>query len=146
MLRKYTSADYESVLNLLDLNTPTYFAAAEKEELIDYLKQDAAHYYVIEQAAELVACGGINYFESEKLARISWDIVHPDAQGQGLGRRLTQFRIKEIRQTNKADKIIVRTSQLVYPFYKKMGFKLNKVVKDYWAKGFDLYQMEMLLD
>ena len=37
--------------------------------------------------------------------------------------------------------LIVRTSQLVYRFYEKQGFELEKVVKDYWAEGYDLYLM-----
>jgi len=36
----------------------------------------------------------------------------------------------------------VRTSQFVYGFYEKHGFELKKVVKNYWAQGFDLYDME----
>jgi ribosomal protein S18 acetylase RimI-like enzyme len=41
--------------------------------------------------------------------------------------------------------IIVRTSQLAYKFYQKVGFELEKTEKDFWAKGFDLYQMKMNL-
>jgi len=28
-------------------------------------------------------------------------------------------------------------------FYQKNGFILNQIVKDYWAKDFDLYSMEL---
>jgi hypothetical protein len=40
---------------------------------------------------------------------------------------------------------MVRTTQLVYPFYQKAGFTLDKVEQDYWANGFDLYQMMLQL-
>ena len=37
----------------------------------------------------------------------------------------------------------LRTTQLAFQFYEKMGFELDKTKKDFWAKGFDLYQMKM---
>jgi hypothetical protein len=37
---------------------------------------------------------------------------------------------------------MVRTSQVAYQFYQKAGFDLEKIEKDFWAKGFDLYQMK----
>lgn len=39
--------------------------------------------------------------------------------------------------------IVVRTTQLVYGFYEKRSFKLEKVEKDYWAKNYDFYQMQL---
>ena len=41
------------------------------------------------------------------------------------------------------DLIVVRTTQLVSQFYKKMGFEIEMIEKDFWAKNFDLYQMKM---
>ena len=34
------------------------------------------------------------------------------------------------------------TSQHAYQFYEKMGFELEKIEKEYWAKNFDLYIMQ----
>jgi [ribosomal protein S18]-alanine N-acetyltransferase len=59
-------------------------------------------------------------------------------------KKLTQYRINQINENPKIELIVVRTTQLVYKFYEKMGFKLEKVEKDFWAKNFDLYQMQMM--
>jgi ribosomal-protein-alanine N-acetyltransferase len=40
------------------------------------------------------------------------------------------------------EKIIVRTSQITFPFYQKQGFRLKEKIDNYWAEGFDLYYME----
>jgi ribosomal-protein-alanine N-acetyltransferase len=48
-----------------------------------------------------------------------------------------------LKSTPKIETIRVRTTQLVYQFYKKMDFELVKIEKDYWAVGFDLYLMEL---
>ncbi|WMN11512.1 GNAT family N-acetyltransferase [Marivirga salinae] len=77
-----------------------------------------------------------------KFMLISWDIIKPSEHGKGIGRKLTQHRIQHIHTRPDIETIVVRTSQHTYKFYEKMGFKLLKVEKDYWAKGFDLYEME----
>jgi len=73
---------------------------------------------------------------------ISWDIIKPNQHGKGIGTKLTQHRIQYINTKPDLEKILVRTSQHTYQFYEKMGFKFLKVEKDYWAEGFDLYEME----
>lgn len=44
-----------------------------------------------------------------------------------------------------SDKIVVRTTQFGFRFYEKVGFQLENVEKDFWAQGFDLYQMSVEL-
>ncbi|TNE54958.1 MAG: N-acetyltransferase [Bacteroidetes bacterium] len=141
-IRPYQSTDREQLLELLRLNTPTYFAPEEEADFIEYLEQHLEEYFVVEGAGKIVGCGGINYLKNNTEARISWDMIHPDFQGKGLGSRLTRHRIDCILEHPKVRVIVVRTTQLVYPFYQKSGFVLIKTEPDYWAPGFDLYHME----
>ena len=99
----------------------------------------------MEEEGQIVGAGGINYFPDQGEARISWDLVHPGYHGKGIGRQLTQYRITKIREQPGIGLIIVRTTQLVCKFYEKLGFELKEIKKDFWAEGFDLYQMEMKL-
>lgn len=144
MIRPYTPEDKPQLIALLQLNVPQYFAASEVNDFIEYLDKYLEDYYVIELDGQVVGSGGINYFPEERQARISWDIVHPDWQGKGLGRQLMRFRINRIKENHDIDVIIVRTTQLVHSFYAKMGFELERVEPDFWAPGFDLYQMRMM--
>ncbi|QHT70729.1 GNAT family N-acetyltransferase [Rhodocytophaga rosea] len=143
MIRYFTPEDRQALISLLRLNIPQYFAPSEEQDFSEYLDTYLESYFVVEEAGKIIGCGGINYFLEEKIARLSWDIIHPDFQGKGIGRTLTQYRINQIRKNADIRKIVVRTTQLVYPFYQKMGFILEKSEKDYWAKGFDLYQMRL---
>ncbi|MEH0158605.1 GNAT family N-acetyltransferase [Limibacter armeniacum] len=143
MIRPYTTKDKQQVIALLRLNTPQYFDVSEEADLRHYLENELESYFVAEENNQVVGAGGINYFLSERLARISWDFVHPDVQGKGIGKALLLHRIKEINSHPEIETIMVRTSQLAYRFYEKVGFKLEKTVKDFWAEGFDLYQMKM---
>ncbi len=134
--------DVPVLLSLLRLNTPAFFAPEEEEDFINYLKYEATRYFVVEADGQLVGCGGYNNPDGPTLFRLSWDIVHPAWQGQGIGRQLVAFRIQQISDVEDGTAVIVRTSQHVYRFYERQGFVLKEVVRDYWAAGYDLYQME----
>lgn len=143
MIRKYSNSDKSRIIELFQKNTPEYFDSSEEKDLEHYLDHEVEDYFVYELDSNIIGAGGINYFTEQKLALISWDMVDPNWHGNEIGKKLTQYRISHINENQDIDTIIVRTTQLVYKFYEKFGFKLRKVEKDYWAKNFDLYQMKM---
>lgn len=143
MIRKYSNSDRLKIIELLRKNTPEYFDPSEEKDFVNYLENEVEDYFVYEINSEIIGAGGINYFMEQKLARISWDVIAPNLQGKGIGKKLIQYRINHIREKDNVELIVVRTTQLVSKFYEKMGFELEKIEKDFWAKGFDLYQMKM---
>lgn len=140
-IRPYRETDRMAVLQLLALNTPAYFAETEKADFEHYLDHEREQYFVVEHENSVVGCGGINLDLAQHTAKISWDIIHPDFQGKGIGRALLQHRIRILRQTENVRNISVRISQLAWPFYAKNGFVLQQVFENYWAEGFDMYEM-----
>ena len=147
MIRRYNDGDIMQLVELLRLNTPKFFDPNEEKDFVNYLEKHSENYFVIEDNSAIIGGGGFNYgFENGKTARISWDIMHPDMQRKGIGRKLTDFRIEQIKKNTSINKIVVRTTQLTYQFYEKIGFHLEGIKKDYWAKGFDLYQMKIELN
>ncbi len=143
MIRLYQNEDKEKLIALLKLNTPEYFDESEETDFLNYLENEVESYFVIEENHKVIGSGGINYFIENNSARISWDVIDPAYQGKGWGKKLIDYRINEIKKNPLINLIIVRTTQLVYKFYQKMGFELEKTKKDYWAKGLDLYQMKL---
>ena len=142
MLRSYAPPDEAAVLALLRFLTPAYFAPEEGPDLLRYLREEREGYFVIERDSQVVAAGGYNLgFDGGKTARLSWDLVHPDWQGRGLGRQLVQHRLRALAEMPAVEWVVVRTSQLAGAFYAKQGFRLLRVEKDFWAKGFDLWEM-----
>jgi ribosomal-protein-alanine N-acetyltransferase len=141
-IRPYTQEDQTALILLLRLNTPEYFATSEEEDFLYYLNNHAANHYVLEVDGQILGCGGFNFSDDLTVGKISWDILHPHHQEKGLGRRLTLYRIEKMREVPSVCTISVRTSQLVYKFYEKLGFELKETAKDYWAAGFDMYRME----
>ena len=59
-----------------------------------------------------------------------------------MGTKLLKYRIDKLNSIDEIQKITVRTSQVAYLFYEKQGFELFEIIKDYWAPGFDMYNME----
>ena len=142
-IRSYHPTDKPALLELLRLNTPAFFAPAEEADFIHYLSHEAAYYFVMEEAGQLLGCGGYNLLAEGTRAHISWDIFGPESQGKGLGTALTKFRISEIKQHPEVQTIVVRTTPQVCRFYEKSGFRTIKTVENYWAPGYDLVHMEM---
>jgi N-acetylglutamate synthase-like GNAT family acetyltransferase len=143
---QYQPEHRDAVLALLHINTPMYFAPEEEADFIRYLDHEIDDYYVIEMDGQIVGCGGINVKHDGKTGVLSWDIINPDIQGKGLGSRLVKFRIDRLFDTYHVNNVIVRTTQFVYPFYEKMGFTVVATEKDYWAKGYDLYYMQLRIE
>ncbi len=142
-LREYSVKDKPLLLHLLHLNIPIYFAEEELADFEHYLANKIELYFVIVYENKLVGGGGINFENAINMAKISWDVFHPAFQKIGLGRELLQYRINVLTEMDKIKKVVVRTSQVAYKFYEKKGFKVTKIVTDYWAPGFDLYYMEL---
>lgn len=133
------------MLNLLELNIPEYFDPSEKEDLEYYLDHEIDAYFAVEEGDLLIGAGGYNFTEQKDTVCISWDFIHPEHQGKGIGGKLLEYRLAEIKKIPSANTVIVRTSQKTHGFYAKFGFELKEVKKDYWSDGFDLYYMEKKL-
>ena len=143
LIRPYTPADKEQVLQIFRLNIPAYFSTEEEEGLSNYLDHELELYYVIDVDGRVIGSGGINFEDEKRTGIISWDIIHPDYQGKKLGSKLVRHRLEVLNGMDQIELIRVRTAQFTEGFYARQGFQLVEVIKDYWAKGYDLYRMEM---
>ena len=140
-IREYKSSDKPLLIELLRLNIPKYFAESEVDDLEHYLDNEVEKYFVVETKDKIIGAGGINFSYNNREGRISWDFIHPKFQGQGIGKKLLNHRIKLLKTMDSIEKITVRTSESAHKFYEKNGFQLQDIIEDYWAKGFDLYRM-----
>jgi ribosomal-protein-alanine N-acetyltransferase len=142
-IRPFVIGDKSAVMDMMQLHVPAYFHHDEIADFEHYLTNEIQHYFVVTFSDKIIASGGINLSEDLQTGFISWDIVHPEFQGQSAGSALLQYRIEFLQQQYAVQTIVVRTSQLVYPFYAKHGFVLKSTYPDFWAKGYDMYFMEL---
>jgi len=140
-LRAYTVQDYDAIINLFLLNTPQFFCPPEQQDLEAFLRDELENYYVVEENGEILACGGSNI--EDGIGWLSWYIVHPASQGKGYGKQVALKNLELLKADERVGAIKVRTSQLVYPFYEKLGFVLRSTRDNYWGQGMHLYEMDL---
>ena len=142
MIRPYKPTDIESLLKIFRFNTPKYFDKNEINDFEEYLEQKAETYLTIEVDNNIV--GGTGYYinENDKSGRITWIFFDPSYSGQGLGKQSIEYCLKILSKDKRVEKFIVTTSQLAYKFFEKFDYSINRIEKNYWGEGLDLYEME----
>ncbi len=143
IIRSYNNRDRSSLIAILKRNIPKYFHEDEVKDFEKYIDEWSDIYYTVlfnEQIA-----GGVSWVpeKKQKSAVIAWIFFDPAFHGKGLGTESVNYCLSAMRKEKDIEKFRVRTSQLIYPFFEKFGFKTIYTEEDYWAKGFDLYDMEM---
>ncbi|MDX1651571.1 MAG: GNAT family N-acetyltransferase [Brumimicrobium sp.] len=143
-IRPFEQKDIPFLIAVLRKNTPLYFDPSEEPDYREYHAHETERYFVMEYGNAIIGAGGYNTgFENGSQVRISWDLIDPDFQGRGFGKILLEHRISEISKIQGVQTTVVRTSQKTYLFYEKTGFKLYRIVPDYWSKNFDLYELHL---
>lgn len=146
MIRPFTSADKDTLIEIFKLNTPKYFDVNELSDFLGYLEDHSDTYLTITYGKNIV--GGTGYYvkDADKSGRITWIFFHPDFAGMGLGRQAVDHCLAILRQDPSVEKLVVTTSQWAYRFFEKFGYALIRTEKDFWGPGLDLYEMEMSND
>lgn len=142
----YQPSNKESLIHIFRLNVPNYFDASEEKEFSNYLQLKPDTYFCIFNNGTMVGGVGYDFKVEDQSGRINWIFLHPNYKGNGLGKKAVEHCLGILKADTRVKTLIVRTSQLIYPFFEKCGYTLLRTEKDYWAKGFDLYQMEKSID
>jgi hypothetical protein len=82
--RPIQETDFTAFIKVFDSNTPKYFASFERANFTAHL-QEATHYFVLEQAGQIVAYGGLEEIKSQ-IWVLCWGIVRQDLHRQKLGK------------------------------------------------------------
>jgi ribosomal protein S18 acetylase RimI-like enzyme len=142
IIREYELLDRERCLQIFESNQPDYFSEQEYQEFVDWLDApERPTYSVVELGGDIVACGGLYVSDDEDHVGMAWGMVHRDWQRNGIGRKLTEFRLKQMQELSPHLEQRLATSQLTYGFYEKLGFRTIKVTQNGFGPGIDRYDM-----
>lgn len=142
-LRPYSPADLEMVISIFRSNIPKYFGPSEEPGLRNFLADARSHdYFVGELDGEIVASGGIAANE-DKTVSLCWGMVRGNLIGTGLGRELTEFRIRKALEKYPQVPIVISTSQHTQGFYERFGFRLTRHEPNGFGPGIDICEMRL---
>ncbi len=145
-VRAYTPADLGACLDLFGGNCPPFFDPSERAGYRQFLEdpQLRGEYFVLLRGDEVVACGGV-WVNAEGEAGLTWGMVRADLHRQGLGTRLTTFRLAHLRARPDVRLIRLETSQHTVAFYARHGFEVTERRPDGFAPGLDEIRMVLRL-
>lgn len=137
LIRAFTPADTPVCLAVFESNMPDFFLPFERADFEAYLHSPGA-YWVVEQAGELVACGGVwqNFSRPERRAGLAWGMVRRDLHRSGLGSLLLRHRLAALRGMGEAE-CWIDTTQHSAPFYALNGFRETKRTLGGYGPGLD---------
>ena len=124
-IRRATRKDAYSLQQLINkafhrtTDTPigsTYFESRDRLTL------------VAAEDEKILATASMHFLQKldRKMGQIEDVVVHPKAQGLGLGRRIVEALLTET-QSKECYKIVLNTAEKTIPFYEKMGFEVGEL-------------------
>lgn len=133
--------DLESAcLRLFDANCPAFFAPNERPAYAAFLERLAPGYFVKREIGEVVAAFGLSDEGLPARRRLTWIMVHPDRQGEGLGRRVMAA-VSDLARAGGATTVDIAASHLSAPFFARSGAKTLSSTLNGW--GPDMHRVDM---
>lgn len=127
----------------------TYFELSLKPK---ELKRDFQHmkYWVAEEKGKVIGVSGLYQWRAypADTAWIGYTAIHPNWQRKGIGRKLIEFMIKEVKKKGFRLLLLEMTSSEENEkknFYFNLGFKEEGRIRDFWGKGVDQVYMSKKL-
>lgn len=111
------------------------------EKMLHYelLENQYAEYYVLDIGGVIGYIGMWCVFENGQITNF---YIHPEFQGQGLGKMLLEYALNIFKQKVEIITLEVRVSNArAKKMYESYGFSVGGVRKNYYSNGEDAYLM-----
>ena len=148
-IREFQASDKASCMEAFLSNVPTFFTVAEIDLFEQFLdkqinavtREENVYFYTVVYNGQVVGCGGFGDKQNTSKLTFIWGLIHADFHKKGLGEKLLNYRIQEIKRIFPSFELCLDTSQHCYGFFEKFGFKTTQITKDYYTVGMHRYDM-----
>jgi len=120
-IRPYNPADRHACLTIFDLTECR--SPATREEFERFLEHPSGPYFVMEHDGSIIGCGGYTSGAAPGVASLVWGMIRDDVRGQGLGRFLLMYRLREIAREPTIERVVVEVPAGMAGFFEHQGFK-----------------------
>ena len=149
-LRDYRPEDREACIEAFWSNVGYTLAENELKDFTSFLDKlslaQTRYYVVTNEEPRIVACGGFGIDSKQARARLSWGLVQREFQGQGFGRFLLGELFQRIAGIDGLTKVTLESSQVIYTFFTKHGFAIERITENFYAPGYHRYELSLNLD
>lgn len=149
-IRVYQPSDKFSCIDSFKSNVPKYFTEEEileYENFLDAIEKENTRtvYYVLLYYDKVIGCGGFGEKDNAGIISLAWGLVHNQYHKTGLGKKLLQHRIEQIKILKPKFPVVIDTTQHTFGFFEKFGFVTTKITNDYYTVGLHRYDMTLHL-
>jgi ribosomal protein S18 acetylase RimI-like enzyme len=145
-IRAFSSSDLEACLAIYRIHEAIRFPPGYYEVYKDYLSGGGSLVLVAEKDSRVVATGGIAIQRTHgvEVSMLSFGMVLPDYQRQGVGTTLLLARLSRLPQTQKKWIVCMTSVGGSNSFYGRYGFRFVANVDGMRSDHLPLYRMTLL--
>ena len=139
--RPYHAADRAACLSIFDANCPAFFAPNERDDYLEFLDQCGGGYELCIADQEPAGAFGV-FAEGPANARLNWIMIHPNAQGSGIGSQM-MARARQLADSMQAGCLEIAASHRSAPFFERFGARQLSFTPDGWGAGMHRVDMQL---
>lgn len=132
--RRATLADVEAYVDLerrVAINK-TYSAILDRDEALQEFNENEV--YLAYKEGQLV--GSVAYqMQGPETAYLCGIVVHPDFQGQGIGRVMAEFRLGKVKNARRVWLVTHPQNKRAIALDESLGFRFEKRIENYFGDG-----------
>jgi predicted N-acetyltransferase YhbS len=128
--RRFQISDLPECLEIYKLNEPGRFPEGVLHEYEKCLREQSSYFLVAERNGQIIATGGISYFQKPYWAMLCFGLVRPDAQGTGIGAALLLARLALLKEGEAVYCAMICAVAKSFGYYERFGFRRLATWKD----------------
>ena len=130
IFRRFAVTDMPRCLELYAANEVGRFPERVIEEYEKSLREQTSYFLVAESEGQIIASGGLSYWLREDIAVMSFGLVRPSHQGQGIGTALLLARLALLNPKRSAYRVFIFAVEKSFGFYRRFGFRKVRAWRD----------------
>jgi N-acetylglutamate synthase-like GNAT family acetyltransferase len=120
--RRIQAADVTECLEIYKLNEPGHFPEGVLNEYEKCVREQSSYFSVAERNGQIVATGGMSYFQKPHLAVLCFGLVRPDDQNTGIGAALLLARLALLKKSEPVHRVLIFAVTKSFGYYERFGF------------------------